>query len=330
MVEPPDSPVIVVLCSSAEARPSALSELGSLADIRYTDEAGLADVLPGAHALVLWDFFSRAVADAWHAADRIGWIHVCAAGVDKLLFDDLRESRVVVTNARGIFDRPIAEFVLASVLARTKLLHESMDLQRDHSWQHREPFLLQGSRALVVGTGAIGREIGRLLGLVGVHVDGAARSARDDDPDFDHVYASAELAGYIGAYDIVVNAAPLTDATRGMFDREVLAGVRPGMHLVNIGRGETVDEDALLEAVTDGRVGTASLDVFGTEPLPPDHPWWDTPGVVVSPHMSGDVVGWTDALARQVIDNVRRWRDGADLVNVVDKRLGFVAPEARR
>ena len=110
--------------------------------------------------------------------DRLEWIHVAAAGVDKLMFDGLRESSVIVTNARGVFDRPIAEFVLASVLAHAKLLHESRDLQRDRVWRHRETRTVVGARALIVGTGAIGRETARLLRAVGLEVRGAGRTAR--------------------------------------------------------------------------------------------------------------------------------------------------------
>lgn len=322
----PRLPVVAVLCADSGERPPRLDVLASRAEFVFTDATGLADAIAGADALVLWDFFSRAVAHAWPRADRLRWIHVCAAGVDKLLFDELRASAVVVTNARGIFDRPIAEFVLASVLAHAKLLHESMRLQQAHDWRHREPRLLAGQRALVVGTGAIGREIGRLLAAVGVRVDGAARAAREGDPDFATVIASSDLAARAGDYDVIVNAAPLTDATRGLFDAAVFAAVRPGVHLVNIGRGETVDEEALLAALRSGRVGAASLDVFATEPLPPDHPLWDEERVAISAHMSGDVVGWVDALERQLVDNLERWLDGRPLLNVVDKRLGFVPP----
>lgn len=320
----PDPPVVAVLCAGPDDRPPHLAALSDRVTFVYTDAAGLPDAIEGADALVLWDFFSSAVVDAWPRADRLQWIHVCAAGLDKLLFDDLRDSDVVVTNARGVFERPIAEFVVASVLARAKLLHESMSLQREHTWRHREPALLAGQRALVVGTGAIGREIGRLLAAVGVRVDGAARAGRTGDPDFETVIASSDLAAHAADYDIIVNVTPLTEATRGLFDADVFEAVRPGMHLVNVGRGESVDEDALLAALRAGRVGAASLDVFATEPLPADHPLWDAPGVAISAHMSGDVVGWTDALAQQVVDNLQRWLDGRPLLNVADKRLGFV------
>lgn len=317
-------PTIVVLASPDGPRPPDLSVLEDRADIRVTDKAGLEEAIPGAQALFLWDFFSRAVEQAWPKADALEWIHVAAAGVDKLLFEDLKRSKVLVTNARGIFDRPIAEFVLASVLAFAKQLHLSHDLQQRREWRHRETLRVEGQTALVVGTGAIGREIARLLRAVGLEVRGAGRTARSEDADFGTVIPSPELAEHVPWADHVVVVAPLTDATRGIIDADVLAAMKPTAHLVNVGRGELVEEEALVEALERQRLAAASLDVFATEPLPTDHPLWTTPGVVVSPHMSGDVVGWLDALAEQFIANAERWLAGDPLENVVDKEHGFV------
>jgi phosphoglycerate dehydrogenase-like enzyme len=317
-------PVIAVLCADREDRPPHLGPVAARADLRYTDAAGLGEAVEGAQALFLWDFFSTAVKDVWDRADRLEWIHVAAAGVDTLLFDDLVESGVVVTNARGIFDRPIAEFVLGSILARAKLLHESHDLQQKKIWQHRETETIAGQRVLVVGTGAIGRETARLLSAAGMTVSGAGRTARSDDPDFGTVVASSRLAEHVADVDHLVLVAPLTDQTRGLVDAEVFAAMKPSAHLVNVGRGPLVDEAALLEAMRQGRIAAASLDVFDTEPLPQDSPLWTTAGVVVSPHLSGDASGWLDALARQFVDNALRWLDGEPVVNVVDKGLGYV------
>lgn len=317
-------PVIAVLCSAADDRPSHLAPVEERADLRYTDAAGLADAVDGAQALFLWDFFSTAVKDVWDRASELEWVHVAAAGVDKLLFDELVESDVVVTNARGVFDRPIAEFVLASILALAKRLHESHDLQRQKVWEHRETESINGQHALIIGTGAIGRETARLLSAVGMSVQGAGRTARTDDPDFGDVVASSQLAEHVGDADHVVVAAPLTEQTRQLLDDAVFAAMKPSAHLVNISRGAIIDEDALVHALDTGEIAAASLDVFAVEPLPEDSALWSTPGVVVSPHLSGDAHGWLDTLARQFVDNALHWLDGEELDNVVDKRLGFV------
>ena len=321
---PHATPVVAVLCEHLGDRPGHLDPLSSRLELRFTDAAGLPDAIAGAQVLFLWDFFSAAVEQVWERCTDLQWIHVAAAGVDTLLFPGLVSSDVVVTNARGTFDRPIAEFVLASLLAHAKLVHESHDLQRRHEWRHRETRGVAGLCVLVVGTGAIGREIARLLAAAGFQVRGAGRNPDGTDPDFGTLVSSADLPGQVGWADYVVNATPLTAATRGLFDAAVFAAMKPTAHFINIGRGASVVEADLLAALTSRSIDGASLDVFDTEPLPADSPLWDAPGLVVSAHMSGDVVGWRDTLARQFVDNAERWLAGQPLVNVVDKTLGYV------
>ncbi|WP_281964056.1 D-2-hydroxyacid dehydrogenase [Serinicoccus marinus] len=317
-------PRVVVLTAPGLDPPPQLEEVAAEVDLVVVTADDLATALPGARALLLWDFFSAAVENAWPAADSLEWIHVAAAGVDSLLFDELRASPVMVTNAHGVFDRPIAEFVLASILAHAKRLHESMRLQRDHEWAHRETTLVRGQRVLVVGTGGIGREIARLLRAVGCEVRGAGRRERAADPDFGTVVRSDALVEHVGWADHLVNATPLTPATRGLLDAAVFAAMRREAHVVNIGRGASLVEADLLSALRAGRLAGASLDVFQTEPLPDDSPLWDAPGLVVSAHLSGDVTGWRDRLAEQFVANLRRWRAGEPLTGVVDSRLGYV------
>jgi phosphoglycerate dehydrogenase-like enzyme len=315
-------PTVAVLCEQATERPPGLDGLD--VDFRYCTADGLAEALHGARGLMLWHFFSTAVRDVWADADTVEWIHVTAAGVDTLLFEELRASDVVVTNARGVFERPIAEYVLGAVIAHAKDSRHSLDLQRRHEWQHRETRSTTGARALVVGTGAIGREIARLLRAAGLQVRGAGRIARADDPDFGEVVASGHLSAEVGWCDHLILAAPLTEETRGLVDAAVLSAMKPDAHLINVARGAIVDESALLAAANEKRIGAATLDVFTDEPLPAEHPLWDAPNVTITAHMSGDVVGWRDTLAAQYAANVRRWLAGEPLLNVVDKKLGYI------
>jgi phosphoglycerate dehydrogenase-like enzyme len=317
-----DRPVVAVLCERATDRPPGLD--GLAVDFRYCAADGLGEAVRGARALLLWDFFSTAVRDVWEQAGAVEWIHVTAAGVDTLLFDGLRDSDVVVTNAHGVFDRPIAEYVLGAVIAHAKDSRTSLELQRRHEWRHRETRGIEGATALVVGTGAIGRAVARLLRAAGLSVRGVGRVARAEDPDFGAVTASSDLVHEVGWCDHLVLAAPLTDETRGLVNAEVLAAMKPGAHLMNVARGPLVDESALLAALRAGRIGGATLDVFDEEPLAADHPLWDAPGVTITAHMSGDVIGWRDTLAAQFADNVRRWLAGRPLLNVVDKKLGYI------
>lgn len=318
----PSSPVVTVLV--ADDRPRGMDAVEQAAEVRYVQADELAAGLKGADVLFVWDFFSKAVREAWPSSDRLQWLHVASAGVDAMLFDGLRTSDVVLTNSRGVFDDAIAEYVLGVVVAYAKDLPRSLDLQRQREWRWRETERVGGRTVLVVGTGPIGAAIARLLRAVGMDVRGVGRIAREDDPHFGVVHASAELEQHIGWADFVVAVAPLTEQTRGLFDRRVFAAMRPTARFVNVGRGELVVEPDLVDALQAGELAGAALDVFATEPLPAESPLWTMPGVLVSPHMSGDVVGWKDELADVFVANFRRWAAGEPLHNVVDKERGYV------
>ena len=323
---PRATPTVAVLC--AEHRPPGMGAVEAAGEVRYVTAEGLPDALRGADVLFVWDFLSTAVANAWPSADRLRWVHIASAGVDRLLFPELVRSPVVLTNSRGVFDRPIAEYVLALVLAFAKDLPATLDLQRERTWRHRETERIDGRRVLVVGTGPIGRAIGRLLSAAGMTVTGVGRSARPADPDLGQVHASTELGSLLPQVDYVLVAAPLTEETRGMFDAAAFERMRPSARLINVARGPLVVEEDLVAALHKGQIAGAALDVFAAEPLPPDHPLWTAPNVIISPHMSGDFVGWLDVLARLFARNFRRWLAGDELLNVVDKHLGYVARPA--
>ncbi|WP_145600777.1 D-2-hydroxyacid dehydrogenase [Prauserella rugosa] len=301
-----------------------MGPIEDVAEVRYTDAAGLSDALRGADALFMYEFLSTALPSAWHAADRLQWLHIAAAGVDPVMFPELRASDVVLTNSRGVFDDSIAEYVLGQILAFAKDMPRSLRLQDERTWKHRETERIAGTSALVVGTGPIGRAIARMLRAAGLRVSGAGRRARDDDPDFGTVHATDRLTDHLPDADYVVAIAPLTDQTKGMFDARAFAAMKPSARFVNVGRGELVVTADLVAALRAGDIAGAALDVFDTEPLPADHPLWTMDQVLISPHMSGDVVGWRNELVAVFAENFRRWRAGEPLRNVVDKQLGYV------
>jgi phosphoglycerate dehydrogenase-like enzyme len=316
-------PVVVVLCG--RDRPPGMVPAGTMAEIRYAAGHELAASLPGADVLFAWDFLSDALAAAWPHADALRWVHVAGAGVDRVLFPELAASDVTVTNSRGVFDEPMAEYVLALVLCFAKDLHTTLGLQRQRRWRHRETERLQGARALVVGSGPIGRAIGRRLASAGLAVSGIGRTGRAGDPDLGDIRPFGQLHDMLGDADYVVLAAPLTPETGGMMDAAALRRMKPAARLINVGRGALVNEADLAEALAAGRIGGAALDVFADEPLPESSPLWDMPDVIVSPHMSGDVTGWREELVELFIRNLRRYREGAPLFNVVDKHRGYVS-----
>jgi phosphoglycerate dehydrogenase-like enzyme len=279
-----------------------------------TDAEALAGAFPGTEILLVWDFTSDAVREAWpDADDSLRWVHTASAGVDRLMFPGLVDSPVVLTNSRGIFDIPMAEYVLGLVLAMAKDLPRTVACQERREWRHRETELVAGRTAVVVGGGPIGHAIARMLGAVGLNVELVGRR------EF------ADLLALLPSADWLVLAAPLTDTTRGMLDAATIAALPRHARVINVGRGALVVEPDLVDALRDGRIAGAALDVFADEPLAADSPLWELPGVIVSPHMSGDVAGWRDALAEVFLDNLDRYRSGKPLLNVVDKTLGYVS-----
>ena len=319
-------PRIVVLTAPGEGLPRGMDALHDHAELRVADDAAsLRDTLPGAAVLCVTDFRTDALAEAWPAADSLEWIHATSAGVDALMIPAVRDSDIPVTNARGIFDGCIAEYVLGQVIAFCKDFADNWRLQQAHEWQHRETEPVAGQRLLVVGSGAIGRRIARTCGAIGMECDGVGRRARGGDDDFGAIYAQADLLSLLPDYDFVVIAAPLTEATRGLFGAAEFKAMAEHARLINIGRGPIVQTDALVAALEDGTIDGAALDVFEQEPLPADHPLWDLPTVHLSAHMAGDFIGWKRALSEQFIDNFRLWQRGDALNNPVDKAQGFAA-----
>ena len=182
-----------------------------------------------------------------------------------------------------------------------------------------------GTRAVICGVGAIGREVARLLGAVGVEVSGVGRKARSGDPDFGEIHTLDAAADAIAAADWVVGVMPLTSETTGYFNERFFARMNPDARFINIGRGQSVDEPSLIAALKNGQIAGAMLDVFCTEPLPQDDPMWDAPNLVISPHMSGDYAEYHADMTQQFLANLKRYKAGEPLTNLVDKSLGFVA-----
>ncbi|MEV0034599.1 D-2-hydroxyacid dehydrogenase [Streptomyces sp. NPDC056909] len=299
--------------------PPRLGRLTGKARIRHADESGLAAQLPLADVLLVWDFTSDAVRNAWPGkGPRPRWVHTASAGVDRLLCPELIDSDTVVTNARGIFEEPIAEYVAGLVLAMAKDLPGTLELQRQRRWRHREALRVADSRAVVIGAGPIGRAVAHTLRTLGVTVAVTGRTARPG------VHGPEQLERLVTRADWVISAAPLTDATRGMFDARLFGLMQPSAHFINVGRGQLVIESDLIAAVSKRWIAGAALDVFEHEPLDPGSPLWDVPGLIVSPHMSGDTVGWRDRLGAQFVELYELWAAGKPLPNVVDKKRGYV------
>ncbi|MEV1069456.1 D-2-hydroxyacid dehydrogenase [Streptomyces sp. NPDC050263] len=311
-----DVPTLLVL--DAEPLPR-LGRLTGQVRVLHTDEASLAARLPQADVLLVWDFTSHAVRAAWPGeGSRPRWVHTASAGVDHLMCPELAASDTVVTNARGIFDEPIAEYVAALVLAMAKDLPRTVELQQRGEWRHRESRRVAGTRAVVVGSGPIGRAITRTLKALGMTTAIVGRVPRTG------IHGPEDLDRLLARADWVIAAAPLTEQTTGMFDLRRFGVMQPSARFVNVGRGPLVVEDALVRALERRWIAGAALDVLTAEPLAPDSPLWHVPGLLISPHMSGDTVGRRDELGAQFVELFERWAAGRSLKNVVDKQRGYV------
>ena len=265
----------------------------------------------------------------WGWSPRLRWIAAASAGVDYLMFPALVGSDVVVTNSAGIFDGAMAEYALALVSAVCADLPATIRLQGRREWLHRETRRLAGSEVLVLGAGGIGRAITRLFSSVGAHARCLARTPRVD-PEIGPIAGLGELRDLLPAAGFVILALPLTPATARIISAPELALLRDDAWIVNLGRGLLIDEPALVAALAARRIGGAALDVFTAEPLPVGSPLWDLPNVIISPHMSGDFRGWDTALTGLFLAQLKRYRVGQPLANVVDKNLGYVPSAAFR
>ena len=287
------------------------------------DLASLQRYLPEADALLGWNFRATELREAWPSVGPLRWIQWGGAGVDAVLFPELVASNVLLTNARGVFDRAMAEYTLGLILAFGKEFPETYAAQREHRWSYRRTELAAGRSVLVVGVGSIGREIAQILKRMDFVVSGVGRSARDSDPDFGEVYGVSDLNSCLAEVDYVVLVTPLTSQTLGIFGATQFSAMKSSARFINLGRGELVDEAALLKALQDDQIAGAGLDVFCNEPLPAESPFWDLDNVIVSPHMSGDYRGHQEAMADIFLENFERFREGSELLNLIDKSLGF-------
>ncbi len=248
------------------------------------------------------------------------WVSTIYAGLDAFPLPMLRERGVTVTNGSGINAVTVAEYAVMMVLAAAKRFDTVVRLYDAREWPWDAPGKLEldGSRALVVGYGTIGRLIGTRLAAFGVEVTGVTRSGRDG------TLAADAWKPRVGEYDWIVLAAPSTGSTRALIGEAELAAMKPGAWIVNIARGDMIDQDALIAALTGGSIAGAMLDPTDPEPLPKDHPLWSTPNTLVTMHLSGrSQTTMFQRGAALFCDNLRAYLAGGPMRNVVDLDAGY-------
>lgn len=259
------------------------------------------------------------------AATNLKWYQVINAGVDRLAKDGYLSRGFTVTNVSGMTAPAIAEYVIGSIVMLAKGIHHSMRAQAEHRWDFRFTPELTGRTIAIAGMGAIGRETARRARAFGMRIIASRRtvSSGDTDPDCDQLFAYSDLPALLAEADFLVLCVPLTPETHHMIGAAELQQMKPSAFLVNIARGQVIDQEALVEALGAETIAGAALDVFDPEPLPPDHPLWDLPNVIITPHISGAIEGYGHRAAEMFLENLARYTSGQPLRNVCKPDLGY-------
>jgi phosphoglycerate dehydrogenase-like enzyme len=258
------------------------------------------------------------------------WVHSATAGVERVLTGHAAERGLIITNARGVFSEPIAEYTMMMMLAVVRRLPELQELQRERTWQPLPARELRQVTVGIVGLGSIGRNVARLALAFGARVI-ATRKEPDERRDFtepipegiDRILSHDRLPELLAESDFVVLAVPLTAETERLMNGPRLAQMKPGSWLINVARGSLVDQRALLRALRDGPLEGAVLDTIWEEPLPSSSPLWDAPGLIITPHTSWSSGRVLDRSIELFCDNLVRYRAGGEMLNLVDPKAGY-------
>ena len=322
-----DNETILVLADPAEPQLRKLAELPpetSLAVGKSPEafERAAAD----ATVIFAWSLSGKLLRDIFHMAPQVRWVHTRAAGLDNLLFPDLVASPAVLTNGSGVFSQALGEFALGAILYFAKGFRQMVSNQAKGRWAPFDVVEISGQTVGIVGYGDIGRAVATRVRPMGMRVLGMTRRGPllyNADPLVNRVFGPADRLDMISQCDYVVVAAPLTPDTRGLIGDAEFAAMKPDAVIINIGRGPVIDEAALIRALSAKRIKGAALDVFDTEPLPENHPFYQMENVLLSPHCADHTANWLDDAMRFFLNNFERYRKGEPLLNVVEKQLGY-------
>jgi len=304
----------------------AAADLHELADVQLAEESDNdAERVRNAEILFFWEQSQRRLRDLWPHARSLQWVHSSSSGIEKLVFPALAERPVVVTNGRGLYADPLAEFVLFCALYFAKNFPVMAQNRRERRWQRYHPRELLGATMGIVGFGGTGRATARLAKAFGMQVLALKRrpATAEDQQLADRFVPPEARNELLAESDYVVNALPLTPETTAYFDEAAFGAMKASACFMNVGRGGTVDEEALIRALQEGRIAAAGLDVFQREPLPAESGLYSLPNVIVSPHSADLTERYPARSAEFFLQNVKRYVNGELLLNIVDKHLGY-------
>ncbi len=263
----------------------------------------------------VWPLRTREMMISILKAPNLKWLHTFSSGVDSPVFQTMLERGIRITNSAGASSSPIAQTVVMYLLALSRNLPEWQRAQQRHEWQQRSFQELPGTTIAVIGLGAIGQEVVRLAHALDMNVIACRRTPRGDESC--PTYSMTDLSAVLAQADWVVVALPLNADTRRIINAQIFASMKPGACFINVGRGELVDEPALIAALQSGHLGGAGLDVFETEPLPTESALWDMPNVIITPHNSATTPQSHHRAALIFIENVKRRAAGLSLRNEI-------------
>ncbi len=314
------SPDVLLMYPPSDGHLRTLRSVAPKASLAVaTDEDSARSLIPGASVVLGNRYFLQSL----DAATSLQWMQSNSTGVDLVVNGASSRRDFVITSARGVYDDEVADHGLALSLALLRGIPAARDGQRDRQWRRQPLRTVRGLRVLVLGWGGVGRGIARRLLDLGAHVE-AARRHRVDERDSIVVWSSVDAwSSALERTDLLVLALPLTPLTAGIVGADELSRLPRGALVVNVGRGGTLDENALFDALVSGHLGGAALDVFETEPLPDESPLWTAPGLLVSPHIARSPETPPYRWEGLFVENLRRFVGGEPLLNVVDREAGY-------
>jgi len=317
---------LLVLADPSASWLKLLANLGpEVSLIVSNDPAKVREFAPQADVIVNGTSNPPLLSAAIPPAHRAKWIHSLWTGVDNVLCPEIMASPLPLTNGRGVFRRPLAEWTIGAMLYFAYNMRRMVRQQQAAVWEAFTTDEIQGKTLGIVGYGAIGSTAAGLARPFGMRIAALRRRAElfDKDPFVDESFAPANLNQMLAASDYVLLAAPLTDETRGMIGAPQIAAMKSTAVLINVGRGAVVDELALIQALETGIIRGAALDVFAVEPLPAGHPFYKMENVLLSPHTADHVRDFIHLAVDCFLENLRRFRADEPLLNLVDKHAGY-------
>ncbi|WP_293862786.1 D-2-hydroxyacid dehydrogenase [uncultured Alsobacter sp.] len=278
-----------------------------------------------AQADILFDFDRANAADLPRLAPRLRWVQATSSGIGEFVRrTGLDRSSILFTTAAGVHARPLTEFVMLGLLHFFRGIPHLTAMKAKKHWERYTVEGLEGKRVLIVGLGQVGREAARQCAAFGMDVWGTRRSPGGEMPEgVTRWVAQSEIRAALPHVDALVLSCPLTEETKGLIGAADIAALKPGAVIVNIARGQVIDEPAMTAALASGHIRGAALDVFATEPLPKDNPLWDMPNVIVSPHSASTVDAENHRIVDLFLDNLQRFRDGRPMRNQFDAARGY-------